>query len=49
MTTFAQLGVPRDLDEALVRDGITAGFPIQVAALSPITEIPQSRSPKFPG
>ena len=33
MTTFAQLGVPRDLDETLVRDGITAAFPIQAAAL----------------
>jgi len=33
MTTFAQLGVPRDLDETLVRDGITSAFPIQAAAL----------------
>jgi superfamily II DNA/RNA helicase len=33
MTTFAQLGVPRDLDVTLERDGITTPFPIQAAAL----------------
>ncbi len=33
MTTFAQLGVPRDLDATLERGGITTPFPIQAAAL----------------
>jgi superfamily II DNA/RNA helicase len=33
MTTFAQLGVPRDLCAVLTRGGITAPFPIQAAAL----------------
>jgi superfamily II DNA/RNA helicase len=33
MTTFAHLGVPRDLDATLERGGITTPFPIQAAAL----------------
>jgi superfamily II DNA/RNA helicase len=33
MTTFAQLGVPADLDDVLVGSGITSPFPIQAATL----------------
>ncbi len=33
MTTFAQLGVPRDLVQRLARDGIETPFPVQRAAL----------------
>jgi superfamily II DNA/RNA helicase len=33
MTTFAQLGVPSDLADALVGSGITSPFPIQAATL----------------
>ncbi|MDQ3932224.1 MAG: DEAD/DEAH box helicase, partial [Actinomycetota bacterium] len=33
MTTFSQLGVPRDLTDALARRGITTPFPIQQATV----------------
>jgi superfamily II DNA/RNA helicase len=34
MTTFAQLGVPRDLTQTLARGGITTPFPVQEATLA---------------
>jgi superfamily II DNA/RNA helicase len=34
MTTFAQLGVPRDLIQTLARGGITTPFPVQEAMLA---------------
>jgi superfamily II DNA/RNA helicase len=34
MTTFAQLGVPRDLTQILARSGITTPFPVQEATLA---------------
>ncbi|MFN2555790.1 MAG: DEAD/DEAH box helicase, partial [Nitriliruptorales bacterium] len=33
MTTFTQFGVPRDVNDALARRGITSPFPIQQATL----------------